>query len=195
MSFNGFMFNSFDKAVIDSNFNSRKRHFSSFLFKNGNLIMSEKLSILFNHKQTFHTKFSDSKLSDLSIDCLDFLIPVLSNIISKLPISSSEYAIGINQVRVICEKDKPGATAPSFHQDGYDYSLHLCINRSNIINGESKIALDSDGNHIKLSHILQSGEYIFFDDKNLFHTATQILPLDTSKVGYRDMVIVDFIKL
>lgn len=97
MSFNGFMFNSFDKAVIDSNFiksfnhltcdrvdynddknfNSRKRHFSSFLFKNGNLIMSEKLSIFFNHKQTFHTKFSDSKLPDLSIDCLDFLIPCI----------------------------------------------------------------------------------------------------------------------
>ena len=83
--------------------------------------------------------------------------------------------------------------APSLHQDGYEYSLHLNVSRKNIQGGESILSPSSHEEDIFCRKILSEGEYIFFDDKMLHHTATAIKS-EIGEYGYRDMIIFDFIK-
>jgi len=190
--------NSFNELPSDNidyfntGFKSRYRSFSLFSFDGKHLALTNQAHKSFNNKLSVHTKYyGKKKLANLSRASTACIMETLPRFLQSLPIDCTKYHVGVNQVRVRCSSKFPGATAPDFHQDGYNYSAHLCFVRENVDGGESKVASDSKGKNVEFKHVLQPREYIFFNDKNVWHTATKITPTDGTKESYRDMVIID----
>jgi hypothetical protein len=181
--------------ITNNQFKSRFREFGQFKYKNNKF---ERVSInnLFNPKLTVHTKHNNSKLSEIEDN--EELNNSLSNFLEELSnfttVDIKEYDIGINIVRVTADQNNFGNPAPSLHQDNYDYSLHINFARQNVCGGTSLLASGNQPEDIFLEKDLSTGEFVFFNDRKIFHTASPV----SCKVGgfdtYRDMIIIDFLK-
>lgn len=95
--------------------------------------------------------------------------------------------ISVHQVRLISYLNKISDNAPEgIHRDGADYIVSaLILNKNNILNGKS-IIYDQDKNKLD-EYQLELGEFIFQEDKNLWHDITPILA-DNDYFGYRDIL-------
>ena len=79
------------------------------------------------------------------------------------------------------------------HQDGADYIISACVlNRYNISGGYSSI-YDTNKKLIQ-SYLLQGNDFIFQDDKKLYHYVTPIQYIARDSYieqGYRDIIGID----
>jgi len=151
-------FNNLPSDNIDyynTGFKSRYRAFTLFSFDGNKLSESNTAQNKFNNQLKFHTQYYGNqklaKLSRASVECIKETLP---KFLQSLPIDTKKYHIGVNQVRVCCSAQYAGAVAPTFHQDGYNYSAHLCFSRENVKGGQSVVAQDSEGKNIEFRHTL-----------------------------------------
>tara|TARA_B110000971_G_scaffold221530_1_gene269044 strand:- start:1908 stop:2645 length:738 start_codon:yes stop_codon:yes gene_type:complete len=108
--------------------------------------------------------------------------------------SFHKISVDVHQVRQICYPDIGSHNSmEGIHQDGADYIISACVlNRHNISGGYSYV-YDMNNKLLK-SHLLREGEFIFQDDKILYHYVSpiQYLPCDTcTPEGYRDIIGLD----
>lgn len=191
---NSFNFINFDKiGYTKTAFSTRHRHFSCFDYKDGKFRLGEKIDRYFNRKKDFHEIYLDEKLFPIDDEAIIEIKELLGNLLAYIPIKPRDYFYGVNQVRVVSDGYTESHPAPFLHQDGYKFSCHLCINRHNIEGGISKLSYSEKEEHIFLQHQLSSGEFVFFDDEYYHHTATPIKGLQPGQIGYRDMIIIDFV--
>lgn len=95
--------------------------------------------------------------------------------------------ISCHQVRLLSFPDLDSDNAPEgIHKDGADYIVSaLILNRHNIVDGISNIY--NSKQELLEQHQLQLGEFIFQEDRELWHDIT---PIKSKKpfIGYRDIL-------
>lgn len=192
-------FNGLSPDTVDYNNSSvrtRFRNFSAFSWHEGRPVVTPSVAHRFNSQQPFHTFYAGAKPAELQTELLASgdVQRILAGVCAQLPVDGSDFDIGFNQIRVIALADAQGNPAPSFHQDSYDYSCHINVARQNVVGGKSIVASSADGADVVAECILNSGEYVFFDDRAYFHTATPLRPIDANEVAFRDMIIIDFLR-
>ena len=177
---------------------TRQRRYGNYRLIN---LDHQKFSIYHTGNNKFKQNVSDSRgeerIFDLIEDPYHLFIHNFLTMAAQLtninhPIQ--ELSIDIHQVRQIVY---PGInshnSAEGIHQDGADFIISACVlNRYNIQGGTSSI-YDNNLNLI-YDTLLRKNEFIFQDDKSLYHYVT---PIQYSKIhsseqiGYRDIIGLD----
>jgi hypothetical protein len=184
---------SYDSKFSNIPFISRYRGLHCLKYDNNELMPDEDHCYLFAQQRKFHN-FYEAKLPQLIKNNILLQIgKIFQHIITSSPLIKKSAWIGINQIRMISKDGIEGYVAPTFHQDGYHQSIHICVNRHGVEGGVSMISTTKDENNIALKKILMPGEYIHFDDQKFYHTATPIRNDSQDSIGYRDMVIIDIL--
>ena len=173
---------------------NRYRHFSNLTYQNHEFVVTSFPASTFNLYKSIHAQHLNTLPAPINKSALAALQQIVGALLRPLSVSSDRYQIGFNQIRMLSYHHKLSYVAPGYHQDGYDFSLHICIKRHNIIGGISKLARDVKGLVPVSEMSLQDCEYIWFDDKYYYHTATPIQCKSKESIGYRDMIIVDIIR-
>tara|TARA_Y100001933_G_C19004973_1_gene566193 strand:- start:2495 stop:3130 length:636 start_codon:yes stop_codon:yes gene_type:complete len=97
--------------------------------------------------------------------------------------------IGIHQMRILSSEYIKGEPAPEGrHQDGFDYVGIFCARRVNVTGGESEVFLNKDDETPILSKILDENELLIVSDRDVFHNATKLSPVNM-ELGYRDVFV------
>ena len=176
---------------------TRRRAFGAFRLKGSHFSVAEELRGRFNSRRPFHTEYRDPAPKPLGNDLLasGAVERLLAEVTPSLPIPVEDYAIGINLIRVTADDDRMGSPAPGLHQDGYDFSCHFAVSRINAAGGASIVSTSRDEDGVIAEKILQPGEFLFFDDRTLYHTATAVTCRIGGRPAHRDMVILDFLPL
>lgn len=100
------------------------------------------------------------------------------------------FHLKIHQIRVITSKDIQGiAIAEGAHRDGQEWQIVTVFDRVNVKGGQSQF-LPTGGGEPFFAHTLQPGEVICNEDARMWHNATDLVPIDLSKQGHRDICIV-----
>ena len=177
---------------------SRQRRYANYHIKN---IDNIKFSIKHTDKNTFKQNVSDSRGEERVFDLIENPYdPFLLNFITlgsqlvNLNHPIKELSIDVHQIRQICYPDIDSHnSAEGIHQDGCNYIISACVlNRYNIMGGYSSV-YDTDQKEI-FRTLLREDEYLFQDDKTLYHYVTPIVYSGFNIVdefGYRDIIGLD----
>lgn len=182
---------SYDAKFSEIPFISRLRALHCLKYNNNQLTPDEDHCYLFAQQRTFHSLYQPKLPQMIKRNVLLQIKKILEHIIISSSLIKRPAWMGINQIRMISKEGIEGHVAPNFHQDGYNQSIHLCVNRHEVEGGVSMISTTKKGDNVTLKKILMPGEYIHFDDQKLFHTATPIKNELLNSIGYRDMIIID----
>ncbi|WP_350335400.1 2OG-Fe dioxygenase family protein [Coralliovum pocilloporae] len=120
------------------------------------------------------------------------LRPFILSGFSTLGLSQSDsLQVNCHQIRIEGKPEQFGRSSPEgIHRDGVDFVLMGCINRVNVMGGESRIY--DDNKNLVHSRTLQTAEGIIVDDRIGYHYASEFELQDPSKRGFRDMLIIAF---
>jgi len=193
----------YDEYIPDK---TRQRRYANYLVQNikdNNNNNNNKFSIKHTEKTKFKQDVEDSRKDERIFQLIENPYhPFLLNFITLAaeltymnhypPIK--KLSIDVHQVRQICypELDSHNS-AEGIHQDGADFIISACVlNRYNTIGGISSIY---DTNKLLINEILlHENEFIFQDDKSLYHYVTPIEYFnenDEDPFGYRDIIGLD----
>lgn len=105
---------------------------------------------------------------------------------------STKMTVSVHQVRQVCYPNLDASNSPEgIHQDGADYIVSaLVVNRRNIHGGCSTVYAPNKKNVI-LDKTLRSGDFVFQEDRNLWHYVTPIRCSTEDFCGYRDIFGLD----
>jgi hypothetical protein len=125
-------------------------------------------------------------------DALFRMIVQLSVLVWRYRPSAGHIHYHIHQVRLLSYPAIPSDNAPEgIHQDGADWIVSaLVMNKSNVQHDRS-VVYDSNKRPV-YSTCLDEGEFIFQDDRSLWHDITPIECIP-GYVGYRDILGFDFL--
>jgi len=177
-----------DKKIIPNRF----RRYSSFNIKiNKNKIKINKLNNnVFNQEvDDFRNKsryFEPIEDHIINNELTSLFIPIIS-LVHYYESSIKQIIIDVHQVRLLSYNNQPSDNAPEgIHQDGADYIISaLVLNKYNIKNDHS-IIYDKNKKELYRTN-LNLGEFIFQDDKNLWHDITPLKAIENYN-GYRDIL-------
>ena len=97
--------------------------------------------------------------------------------------------IGIHQMRILCSEYIKGEPAPEGrHQDGFDFIGIFCARRIKVDGGISELFLGKDDQDAILEKMLEENELLVVNDREVFHNATKLTPVDM-ELGYRDVFV------
>jgi histidine decarboxylase len=97
--------------------------------------------------------------------------------------------IGIHQMRILCSEYIKGEPAPEGrHQDGFDVIGIFCARRIKVNGGVSELFLGKDDQDAILEKMLEENELLVVNDREVFHNATKLTPVDM-ELGYRDVFV------
>lgn len=180
-------------------FQSRKRCFSCYRIVDGAARLDPERELLFNGDRDFHVKKTGGNRvppPDADLVASGAIESFVAALLPAMPLRDPEsYAIGINLVRVVADSTNMGSPAPGLHQDGYEFSCHFNVARRNVSGGASLLASGPQPSDVVLEHVLQPNEFVFFNDRTMFHTATPITQRIAGEDTWRDMIIVDLVRL
>lgn len=194
------LFEGLPADVIDykrNGFRSRFRGFGAFEYRDGAFYHDPSLLGRFNAHKDFHTITAGGPPAALSNEAIsgEAIANLLRVVVARSPLKATQdYIYGVNLIRVRANDDFMGAPAPGLHQDGYDFSCHINIARQNVTGGASLIAEEQTPESLLLECELQPGEFVFFNDRTLYHTASAIMPRYSGYETWRDMIIIDVVR-
>ena len=192
----------YDEYIPDK---TRQRRYANYLVQNikdNNNNNNNKFSIQHTNQNKFQQNVDDSRKDERIFQLIEKPYhPFLLNFITlaaelthtnNYPIE--KLSVDVHQVRQICYPELGSHnSAEGIHQDGADFIISACVlNRYNIRGGTSSI-YDNNLNLI-YDTLLRENEFIFQDDKSLYHYVT---PIQYSKIhsseliGYRDIIGLD----
>ena len=97
--------------------------------------------------------------------------------------------IGIHQMRILCSEYIKGEPAPEGrHQDGFDFIGIFCARRIKVEGGISELFLGKEDEDAILEKMLEENELLVVNDREIFHNATKLTPVDM-ELGYRDVFV------
>jgi hypothetical protein len=101
---------------------------------------------------------------------------------------STSNEIGVHQIRTTTSHQQIGNPAPEgIHRDGVDLVGIFCVNRENIVGGETCLYKSQNENPM-FAKILNSGDFLVFNDHQFFHFTSQIQVI-ASESANRDVFV------
>jgi hypothetical protein len=108
--------------------------------------------------------------------------------------STRTWHVEAHQFRIEARLGETGRPTPEgLHRDGVDYVLVLLINRRNIASGVTSIHA-SDGRPLGHFTLAQPFDAALVDDRRVAHGVTEVAPLDPALPGYRDVLVVTWVR-
>jgi hypothetical protein len=102
-----------------------------------------------------------------------------------------DWQVNVHQCRVVVTPQMAGVSVPEGpHRDGHDYGMLAVFGRTNITGGENQL-MPMGGGEPFFRVTLQPNQALVFDDTAMWHTATDLQPLNGG-AGHRDLWIVVF---
>jgi hypothetical protein len=102
------------------------------------------------------------------------------------------WHIEVHQFRIEARSGSAGRPTPEgMHRDGVDYVLVLLIGRRNIQSGVTSIH-DADGRDLGSFTLAEPFDAAWVDDHRVMHGVTPVEPIDPSRPGFRDVLVVTF---
>ena len=93
-------------------------------------------------------------------------------------------------MRILCSEYIKGEPAPFFrHQDGFDVIGIFCARREKEY-GISELYIGKEDEDAILEKMLEENELLVVNDREVFHNATKLSPVDM-ELGYRDVFVFD----
>jgi hypothetical protein len=103
-----------------------------------------------------------------------------------------EWRIEVHQFRIEARSGVEGRPTPEgMHRDGVDYVLVLLIGRRNIQSGVTTIH-DTSGHDLGSFTLAEPFDAAWVDDHRMMHGVTPVEPIDPSRSGFRDVLVVTF---
>jgi hypothetical protein len=100
------------------------------------------------------------------------------------------WHVEVHQFRIEARPDLPGQPTPEgVHRDGVDFVLVLLVRRENIVRGVTTV-YDLQGTALGDFTLIEPCDATLVDDNRVAHGVTPVAPLDPSKPGYRDVLVV-----
>ena len=100
------------------------------------------------------------------------------------------WRVEVHQFRIEARAGAPGEPTPEgIHRDGVDYVLVLLVNRDNIVSGETTV-YDLGGSPLGSFTLTDPFDATLIDDARVAHGVTPVAPLDASRRGCRDVLVV-----
>jgi hypothetical protein len=102
------------------------------------------------------------------------------------------WYIEVHQFRIEARSGVEGRPTPEgMHRDGVDYVLVLLIGRRNIQSGVTTIH-DTSGRDLGSFTLAEPFDAAWVDDHRMMHGVTPVEPIDPSRSGFRDVLVVTF---
>jgi hypothetical protein len=104
---------------------------------------------------------------------------------------SADWTVGVHMIRIEARSSTGGLPTPEgVHLDGEAYTVQHLVARENVQGGVFSV-YDRDQHPCFHWLQLRPWDSVWFTGQT-WHSATPIYPRDDSRVGYRDIVLVDF---
>jgi hypothetical protein len=104
----------------------------------------------------------------------------------------ASWHVEIHQFRIEAKTGEAGQPTPEgMHRDGVDWVLVLLVDRVNIQSGETTIA-DQRKRSLGSFTLTDPLDAAVTDDNRVYHGVTSVTPLDPSRPGHRDVLVVTF---
>ena len=189
-----------DKYLINNNPPTRFRKFSKYNIRTHDI---NKYHIYNYNCNIFKQNVSDSRGNIRNFELIDtelindkWIIELLTNISGLCIFNNNNKRINniditLHQIRQLAYPNIKAHNSPEgIHKDGADYIISaFVINKKNIIGGKS-IIYNENKNKI-YETIINNNEFIFQEDKNLWHYVTPIEAYDSNYNGIRDIIGLD----
>lgn len=102
------------------------------------------------------------------------------------------WHVEIHQFRIEARTGQDGQPTPEgMHRDGVDWVLVLLVDRDNIASGETSIH-DLGKRPLGSFTLTEPLDAALTDDNRVYHGVTAVQPLDPSRPGHRDVLVVTF---
>jgi hypothetical protein len=110
----------------------------------------------------------------------------------ELGAAAHRWRVEVHQFRIEARAEAPGQPTPEgVHRDGVDFVLVMLVNRDNIVSGITTV-YDLAGNPLGEFTLTKPFDATLVDDARVAHGVTAVTPLDPSRAGNRDVLVVTF---
>jgi len=104
----------------------------------------------------------------------------------------ASWRVEVHQFRIEARSDLAGEPTPEgVHRDGVDFVLVLLVDRDNIVSGTTTV-YDGEGRPLGSFTLTEPFDAALVDDRRVSHGVTPVSPLDPSRAGHRDVLVVTF---
>ena len=192
----GFMQN-FETLGVDPQCAYKRRGYASFIFKEG--VLTQKPHGAYETPLSSTKPGRAGKKVDLTPLPAAFLSScVMQDLQKEILKAVREFErkecldaeLNMHLIRTSCEVTRAMIT-PGFHQDGFHYVCLLALERINARGALTQLSRSCSDSEIFLEEVLCPGNGVIFDDRRLWHHATD-LEIDEPSNGpaFRSMLIV-----
>ncbi|MBO9376757.1 hypothetical protein GG804_08260 [Sphingomonas histidinilytica] len=102
------------------------------------------------------------------------------------------WHVEVHQFRIEAAADMAGLPTPEgLHRDGVDWVLVMLVARHNVEEGVTKIH-GPDRREIGSFCLAEPFDAVLIDDHRIYHAVTPIVPIDSGRPAYRDVLVVTF---
>jgi len=121
---------------------------------------------------------------------LQTIITFCARCFGALAPETARWRVEVHQFRIEARADAPGQPTPEgVHRDGVDFVLVLLVARENIVSGVTTV-YDLDGKALGAFTLTDPFDATLVDDTRVAHGVTPVAPLDPSRPGFRDVLVV-----
>ena len=116
-----------------------------------------------------------------------------TRLFGSLAPSAASWRVEAHQFRIEARSDLAGEPTPEgVHHDGVDFVLVLLVDRVNIVSGTTTV-YDGDARPLGSFTLTEPFDAALVDDRRVAHGVTPVSPLDPSRSGHRDVLVVTFL--
>jgi hypothetical protein len=127
-----------------------------------------------------------------SSDSVQTLLAFCRATVNPLAPDVAHWHIEMHQFRIEAALDAAGQPTPEgVHRDGVDYVMVLLVRRENIASGTTTIHAP-DGTLLGSFTLTDAFDATLLDDRRVFHGVTPVVPVDTRRAAYRDVLVISF---
>lgn len=110
----------------------------------------------------------------------------------QLPTLNEGWRIQAHQFRISATEGNPGKPTPEgIHKDGSDYTLIMLLAKNNVAGGVNYL-YNNEKEVLCQITLEQPGDCILLDDRAVYHSVSEIMPMDSAKDTFRDTLVLTF---
>jgi len=105
----------------------------------------------------------------------------------------TDWHVEMHQFRIQARPDEAGKPTPEgMHRDGVDFVLVTLVGRENVEGGVTGIRIDGRDEEAASFTLQEPLDSVMLDDHRVWHGVTPVRPLDPTRPGHRDVLVLTF---